>query len=126
MNTIRFTGDDGSFDTRIGCMLLSTIVTLTDVDGQPSVRTDLPGVLLGQRVRFGFKLRRQNGGRMEILDATGEWRVTSAIVDATGPHPRQLVSVESARTPPPWKAIKKTPPWTRRLPPARSPRTVLA
>lgn len=108
-------------------MLLTTIVQLCDVAGQPSAMLTLPGLFrIGDRVKLGFKLRRQNGGRSEILDASGEWKVTAVGVDGSTPTPRQLISVEStAKTAPVWKAVKKTPLWTRTLPPARAPKTVL-
>jgi hypothetical protein len=108
-------------------MDLATIVQLGDVAGQPSVRISLPTLVrIGDRVRLGFKLRRQNGGRTEILDASGDWRVVGVHVDASGPYAKQLITLESAKTAPIWRAIKKTSGWERSLPPARAPRTVVA
>jgi hypothetical protein len=109
-------------------MHLPTVITLSDVPGAPNVQLVLPGPLrIGDRMKLAFKLRRMNGGRAEQLDASGEWRVTSMTLDATGPLPRQILQVESASPKvPAWKAVKKQLAWERRLAPARNPRTVVA
>lgn len=107
-------------------MNLSTIVELSDVAGKPRARVMLPGPLrIGDRVRLTFRLRRENGGRTEVLDATGDWRISAMTFDAAGPFPKQHLSVESVLKTPTWKAIRKQSAWTRVLPPPRSPRTVL-
>jgi hypothetical protein len=108
-------------------MELSTLIELSDVSGSPQARLALPGPLrIGDRLKLGFRLKREKGGRDEELDASGEWRVTSVGFDASGPYPRQVVVLESTTKTPTWRAVKKTASWRRTLPPAHAPRTVLS
>lgn len=107
-------------------MEMSTVIELADVVGRPKARMTLPGPLrIGDKVRLGFRLHRDNAGRTEELDTTGEWRVTSVGFDAKGPFSRQSLVVESASKTPTWRAVRKAPVWKRVLPPARAPHTVL-
>lgn len=104
-------------------MLLPTIIELSDAPGAPRARKDLPGPLrLGDRVRLDFRLTRTNGGRSEVLDVRGEFRVSSVSFDATG-VPRQLVAMESTGKSPSWRAVKKTTPQPRTMAPCHSPPT---
>jgi len=107
--------------------LLPSVVQFVEVAGQPQVRLDLPGPLrLGERVRLKFTLRRKNATRTEELKIEGEFKVTAVEVDASGAYPRQLLSVETTAVRPTWKSVKNDPPFRRKLPPARFPRTVVA
>ncbi len=104
--------------------LCPSLLVLSDVRGQPSVRITLPGPLrIGDPIRLSFKLRRKlPQGRYEELDVHGEARVARVSLDATKASGcLQVVTVEWVGTPPPWKAIKR--PVSRVLSPARSPRT---
>jgi len=103
-------------------MRRTTILQLDDVSGQPRVKLDLPVPLrVGDRVRLRFRVRRQNGGRTEVLDVEGEFRVSS--VNLTAEH--QILSVDTAvGKVPTWRAVKKDIPFERQIPPARFPPTV--
>lgn len=87
---------------------------------------DLPAPLrLGDKLTLRFRLKRANGGRMEVLDVNGEFRICSLSFEA-GTN-RQMLSVESASgVVPSWRAVKRTPEFKRVIPPARSPRTSVA
>ncbi len=103
---------------------IPSLLVLTDLRGQPSVRITLPGPLrIGDPIRLSFKLRRKlPQGRHEELNVQGEVRVSRIGIDTTrGAGCLQVVSAEWIGPPPSWKAIKR--PLGRTLPPARAPRT---
>jgi hypothetical protein len=98
-----------------------TIVELWDVDGKPRAKLSLPGRLhVGDKVRLKFVLNRDRGGRKERVDATGEWRVVTVVVDLTQGIARQDVSLVNVGVTPSWKAIKKRVSAPRSLALARS------
>ena len=99
-----------------------TQITLTDVNGKPSVKTDLPRLRLSDRVKLSFKLQRANGGRLEQLDVDGEFRVSKAILDASGGLPHPVLELEATGISPTWKSIKGTK-ICKSLAPAKNPRT---
>lgn len=105
----------------------ATIVTLSDVTGNPRVKMDLPSPLrIGDRVSMRFQLQRQNGGRSEVLDVTGDFRVSEIHFGTEGGVGRQHLVVQSLGKAPAWRAVKKAPVAAKRLSPARFPRTVIA
>lgn len=107
-------------------MLLPTILELSDVPGRPRVRKDLPGPLrIGDRVRLAFRLARMNGGRSELLEVKGEFKVGSVSFDGTD-LPKQLLQVEAVGKAPSWQAVKKIRESRQRLSPACAPRTTVA
>jgi hypothetical protein len=101
-----------------------SVLKIADVSGEPKVKLDLPGPLRnGDLVALKFRLERKNGGRYEVLDVNGRFRVTAVGFDASlAPH-KQLLSVEAADVAPAWVAVKKPATVPRRLSPAVSPRT---
>lgn len=100
----------------------TTLVDLSDVQGTPRVKMTLPVPLrAGDRVKLAFRLRRLNGGRQEILDVVGDFRVSSATLALD----YQVVAVESVGKAPTWRAVRKDIVSRRQLPPAVFPRTVL-
>lgn len=102
-----------------------SVLDFSDVKDSPRVKMSLPGPLpLGTRLLLNFSVRRKNGNRTEEFHASGEFKVIVSALDATGPT-RQVVSVEAIRVAPSWRAVKNTTDPKRRLPPARSPRTVV-
>lgn len=102
-----------------------TFLELSDVVDKPKVKTDLPACAHGSRVRLHFRIQRQKGGRVEVLEVSGQFRVMAAGLDAACQPPRQVLSVESVGVVPTWRAVKKAPAWKRTLPPAKSPRTTV-
>jgi hypothetical protein len=103
---------------------LLTILKLSDVNGEPKVKLDLPGPLRnGDPVALRFLLERQTGGRSEILEVSGKFQVTAVGFDASTGTPKQLLSVETMGKVPAWRSVKKRPNGPRRLGPARFPRT---
>lgn len=107
-------------------MDIATLLTLGDVKDSPRVLKVLPGPLrMGDHVHLQFLLRRKNGTRSEELSVTGEFRVIQVSFDMRGPAARQLLTVESVGVTPMWRAVKNTPAFRRRIPPARAPRTVI-
>jgi hypothetical protein len=107
-------------------MNLSSIVTLSDVAGQPRVKMDLPSPLrLGDKIALHFRIKRSHNGRSEILDVDGEFRITALTFEA-GSN-RQILAVEKTETGkvPSWRAVKKAPEFKRIVPPARSPRMLV-
>lgn len=103
-------------------MMAHTILELSDVGGAPRVKLTLPVPLrVGDRVRLGFRLKRTHGGRTEVLEVVGEYRVSGAIHE-TG---RQTLTVEAVGKAPAWRAVRKDHGFVRSLPPARFPRTRL-
>ena len=98
-------------------MTPTTILTLSDLTDAPRVKLVLPSLRVGDRVKLAFRLRRQNGGRSEVLDVGGEFRVSSVTLSVD----HQAVSVESVGKAPAWRAVRKEAVLQRVLPPACSP-----
>lgn len=103
----------------------ATIVELADVTGHPRVKLDLPDLRIGDRVTLAFRLQRKTGGRSEVLNVGGIFRVAAVDLDTSSTPPRQLLSVESTGLAPCWQAVKNQAPPSKKLPPARFPRTVI-
>ena len=102
-------------------MTPTTLVELSDVDGKPQAKMDLPSPLrIGDRLKLRFKLQRMNGGRSEVLEVSGEFRVASVSFDEGS---RQVLSVEATKKAPSWVAVKRRAEAPRKLAPAVSPRT---
>ena len=100
-----------------------SVVRLSDVNGTPVVKMDLPGILrVGDPLRLSFTVRRVNGGRHEILDVEGTFKVEAVGIDASALPHRQMLRIASAGKPPTWRSVKK-PPVGRRLGPTRFPPT---
>jgi hypothetical protein len=94
----------------------ATIVQFEDVLDKPKAKMDLPSPLrVGDRLQLRLRIARQKGGRNEILDVVGEFRIKVVSFDST----RQILSVESMDAAPVWKAVKKTGGVRRKLSPAR-------
>jgi len=107
-------------------MNLASIVVLTEVNGAPRAKMTLPPLLrLGDKITLRFRTKRVTKGRAEALVVDGEYRITSLRYEA-GSN-RQILEVESASgIAPSWRAIKRTSEFKRIIPPAKSPRTVVA
>jgi hypothetical protein len=102
-----------------------SVVILTEVAGVPKVKMDLPAPLrIGDKVALRFRLKRTNAGRSETLEVLGDFRVSS--VSFVGHTGQQQLEVEALGKVPSWRAIKRTAGPKRVIPPARSPRTVVA
>lgn len=105
----------------------ASIVELTDVPGCSRVKMDLPVPLrLGDRITLAFQLRRNLGGRSEVLDVTGEFRVTSVAFDTSNGPARQILKVDSLGKAPTWRAVKKQPAGTKKIGPTRFPPTIIS
>jgi hypothetical protein len=104
--------------------VMLSLVEFSDVNGSPAIKLDLPRLFVGDPVRLKFRLQRINRGRTEVLEADTTFRITAVGFDTnTVPH-RQLLSVETTQPKPPtWVAVKRPPEVTRKLPPARFPKT---
>lgn len=101
-----------------------TTLKLSDVNGEPKVKLDLPGPLRnGDPIALRFRIERRTGGRTEELDVHGRFRVTAVGFDGSASPPRQLLSVESMGTAPTWRSVKKRNVVPRRLGPAKAPKT---
>lgn len=101
-----------------------SIVKLSDVNGEPKVKLDLPAPLRnGDPVALRFTVERRTGGRSEVLEVNGRFRVTAVGFDATSWPQRQLLSVESTVAPPTWRSVKSHASVSRRLGPTRFPRS---
>lgn len=101
-----------------------SILKLEDVNGEPKVKLDLPSPLrIGDVVALRFRIDRTNGGRTEVLEVNGKFRVTAIGFDVTRPPAKQLLSVSSTGGSPTWRAVKKRALVSRRLAPAVSQRT---
>lgn len=86
---------------------------------------DLPTLRHTDKISLRFRVKRTNAGRSEVLDVAGEFRVSSVRFDAM--TRQQIVEVETATgVVPSWRAIKRAPEFRRVIPPAKSPRTVVA
>lgn len=106
---------------------MHSVVKIEDVNGQPQVFQDLPSPLrIGDPLRLHFRTERQTGGRREVLEVDGIFRVTSVGLDASRIPLRQLLSVQTATgKPPTWRSVKGRPEVSRKLPPAVFPKTVI-
>lgn len=100
-----------------------SIVKLSDVNGEPKAKLDLPSLKNGDPIALRFVLDRQSAGRYEILEVNGRFRVTAVGYDLSGGAQKQLLSVESADRPPTWRSVKKRVLGARRLGPTVFPRT---
>jgi len=102
-----------------------SIVKLSDVRGEPAAKLDLPGPLrIGDPLGLKFRIERQEGGRTQELVVDGQFRVTAVGIDTASGNQRQLLNVETARGKPPvWRSVKNHSEPSRRLSPARFPRT---
>jgi hypothetical protein len=105
----------------------TSLLELSDVTGKPQVKMKLPCPLrIGDRIQLRFSLRRQQGGRSEVLTVAGEVRVTNVNFDVSTGVSVQRLTVQFTGDTPSWRAVKKTYPEQRQsLSPARAPRTVL-
>ncbi len=103
-----------------------TIIKLSDVNGEPKAKLDLPGPLrIGDPLALCFVLDRQTGGRSEILEVNGRFQVKAVGFDASSGVPQRLLGVDSVGKPPTWVSVKKRLHGARRLGPTRFPRTPL-
>jgi len=104
-----------------------TIVELADVNGRPQVKQDFPVPLrIGDQVALRFKIRRQNGGRTDVLEVDHRFKVSAIGLDQRSGQTRQLVAVEILHgKPPAWHSIKNEAPARRKLGPARFPKTAI-
>jgi hypothetical protein len=83
-----------------------TLLKLDDVEDLAPVRISLPAPLhIGSRLKLRFPIQRRNGGRTEVLNVDGEFKVTSVLIDARG-GAKQLISVAAVGAAPTWKSIK--------------------
>lgn len=101
-----------------------TILVFSDVDGTPQRETYLPLLRLSDRIKLKFQIRRRRGGRTEVLDVLGEFRITGIELDLTRGRLRQVLQVASIGVAPMWKSVKN--PKTPKLGPARHPRTPIS
>jgi len=101
-----------------------SILKLEDVNGEPKVKLDLPSPLrIGDVVGLRFRIERSNGGRTEVLEVNGKFRITAIGFDTTRTPTKQLLSVSSTGGSPTWRAVKKRALVSRRLAPAVLPKT---
>lgn len=101
-----------------------TIVRFSDVNGSPMIKLDLPGLLrIGDPVGLKGLIARKTGGRDEVLNISGKFRITTVGVDASTTPQRQLLNVESIDKAPTWQSVRKRSQTPRRLGPAVHPRT---
>lgn len=100
-----------------------SVIELSDVNGRPKAKLELPQLKVGDPVALRFRLRRVNdSGRTEELAVDHRFRIEAVGYDAAVAPPRQLLtaSVASGRSPT-WRSVKRAP--GRRLGPAKHPRT---
>ena len=100
-----------------------SVVKLEEVNGNPTVKLDLPPAQIGDPVGLRFRITRRNNGRTEELRADGQFRVTARGIDASQGLPRQLLTVEPVGKAPVWRSVKNKPLNPRRLAPAKHPKT---
>jgi len=102
-----------------------TDIKLSDVNGEPRVRKDLPGPLrVGDPIKLRFRICRQTSGRNEVLEVDTAFRIIRVGFDDSHGPSRQVLTVETAMGKPPvWRSVKKDDAGSRRLAPAVSPRT---
>ena len=102
-----------------------TIIEFLDVNGSPKVRKDLPCPLrIGDRIQMSFCLHRMNGGRFEMLEVKGDYRVASVRFEAIE-GPKQFLQVEAVGKSAAWRAVKKNPVSPRSWAPCRHPPTTV-
>ena len=103
-------------------MTPTSIVELSSVSGRPRAKLVLPVPLRqGDKLQLAFRLQRQNGGRLEVLEVRGEFRVTTVIQSVEHQH----LSVESTGKEPAWKAVRRPALLERKVAPAVFPRTIV-
>ena len=101
-----------------------SIIKLADVNGEPKFKADLPGPLRnGDPVVLKFRLNRQTGGRSEVLEVDGMFRVETVGFDASRVPHRQLLSVVPTTKVPTWRSVKKPLTEARSLGPTEFPKT---
>lgn len=100
-----------------------TILVLSDVEGSPRARIDLPLLRLGDRLKLHFRLARRDRGRNEVLDVAGEYRVSGIEFEVVGCF-TQTLTVTSTGVSPTWRAVKNSTP--RKLGPTIFPRTPIS
>ncbi len=104
-------------------MIPYTITVLSDVVGCPRAKVPLPaGLRLGDKVVLRFSLRRQKGGRSEVLEVKGEFKVVEVYVDASSGVSHQVIHISSTGVAPAWRAVKRQAA-KRTISPARFPPT---
>lgn len=81
---------------------MKTILTLTDVKFEPKFRLDFQRVVPGAFLSLDFRATKVTGGRTEIIDVKGIYRVTGLCFDVETQH----LKIESMGLVPTWKAIK--------------------
>lgn len=104
--------------------MIATRLKLDDINGKPTVLMGgIPGPLrIGDPLGLRFRISRQTGGRYEVLEVSGQFRVLAVGFDLSTTPCRQLLTVESLGRPPTWASLKK-PVQRASLAPAISPRT---
>lgn len=101
-----------------------SIVKLADVNGEPKFKMDIPGPLRnGDPVVIRCVLSRQTGGRSEVLEVDGMFRVDTVGFDTSQVPHRQLLSMVPSTKVPTWRSVKRRPVLARELGPAVFPRT---
>lgn len=101
-----------------------TIVKLADVNGGPKFKMDLPSPLrIGDPITLKVSLNRQSGGRSEVLDVQGSFRVESVGFDTSIGPCRQVINVASTTKAPTWRSVKKVVSEAPSLGPCRFPPT---
>ena len=100
-----------------------TTLIFVDVEGAQK-DLQLPLLRLSDRIKLRLQCQRKNRGRSEVLDISGEFRVTGVELDATRGRLRQVLQVEAVGIAPTWKAVKK--PKETRFGPAKYPRTPIS
>ncbi len=100
-----------------------SIVKLSDVNGEPKFKKELPSLKVGDPIALRLVLDRQTAGRYEILEVNHRFRVTAVGYDDSSGPTRQLLSVESAERPPTWRSVRKPASEARRLGPTVFDRT---
>lgn len=105
-------------------MTPTTRIKLDDVNGKPMVLlSDVPSPLrVGDTLGLRFRVSRQTSGRSEMLEVSGQFKVTAVGFDLAAAARRQLLTVEALGKPPTWASVRRPPPRAR-LAPAVSPRT---
>lgn len=118
--------EHGTFDESSYLVNTQSLLELSDVADKPCVKIELPAPLrIGDRLQLRFTLRRQKGGRSEVLDVSGEVKIDRLDFDVSSGVSVQRLSVLATGLAPTWRAVKKTRE-QRVLSPARFPRTAIA
>src|SRR5262245_63102298 len=87
--------------------MTNTLIKLEDVNGQPTVMVgDLPRLRVGDPIGLRFRIARDTGGRHEVLEVSGQFRVNAVGLDASTFPLRQLATVDAIGKPPTWRSVK--------------------